>query len=185
MKLNRNTTGLLFLGIETVLFGLVYFFLVFEEMISIFAVLSAMVLLSIAINRFASLNRIVQEGFSHWKIPCIAYGILFVLGMPFLLRDKPYHIFILFNAGLFAVLGLGLNWQIGSTNIVNFASAASFAAGAYAAALLAVHTGLSFWILLPSLLIFSLADLNCAKRDLTRQKIKMWTLGPFVSSLLS
>jgi branched-chain amino acid transport system permease protein len=149
MKLNRNTTGLLFLGIETVLFGLVYFFLVFEDMISIFAVLSAMVLLSIAINRFASLNRIVREGFSHWKIPCIVYGILFVLGMPFLLKDKPYHIFILFNAGLFAVLGLGLNWQIGSTNIVNFASAASFAAGAYAAALLAVHTGLSFWILLP------------------------------------
>lgn len=149
MKLNRNTTGLLFLGIETVLFGLVYFFLVFEDMISIFAVLSAMVLLSIAINRVASLNRIVKEGFSHWKIPCIVYGILFVLGMPFLLKDKPYHIFILFNAGLFAVLGLGLNWQIGSTNIVNFASAASFAAGAYAAALIAVHAGLSFWILLP------------------------------------
>jgi branched-chain amino acid transport system permease protein len=118
-------------------------------MISIFAVLSAMVLLSLAINRFASLNRIVKEGYSHWKIPCIAYGILFVLGMPFLLKDKPYHIFILFNTGLFAVLGLGLNWQIGSTNIVNFASAASFAAGAYAAALLAVHAGLSFWILLP------------------------------------
>ncbi len=149
MKLNRNTTGLLFLGIETVLFGLIYFFLVFEDMISIFAVLSAMVLLSLAINRFASLNRIVKEGYSHWKIPCIAYGILFVLGMPFLLKDKPYHIFILFNTGLFAVLGLGLNWQIGSTNIVNFASAASFAAGAYAAALLAVHAGLSFWILLP------------------------------------
>ena len=149
MKLNRNTTGLLFLGMETVLFGLIYFFLVLEDMISIFAVLSAMVLLSLAINRFASLNRIVKEGYSHWKIPCIAYGILFVLGMPFLLKDKPYHIFILFNTGLFAVLGLGLNWQIGSTNIVNFASAASFAAGAYAAALLAVHAGLSFWILLP------------------------------------
>ena len=149
MKLNRNTTGLLFLGIETASFGLVYFFLVFEDMISIFAVLSSMVLLSIAIHRFASLNRIVKEGFAHWKIPCLAYGILFVLGMPFLLKDKPYLIFILFNTGLFAVLGLGLNWQIGSINIVNFASAASFGAGAYAAALLAVHTGLSFWILLP------------------------------------
>ena len=149
MKWNRNTSGLLFLGIETILFGLAYFFLVFEDMILIFAVLSVMVLLSIAIHRVASLNRIVKEGFSHWKIPCLAYGILFVLGMPFLLKDKPYLIFILFNAGVFAILGLGLNWQIGSTNIVNFASAASFAAGAYAAALLAVHAGLSFWILVP------------------------------------
>jgi len=142
-------TGLLVLGIETVLFGLVYFFLVFEDIIPIFAVLAAMVLLSIAINRVASLNRVVKEGFSHSKIPCIVYGILFVLAMPFLLKDKPYHIFILFNTGLFAVLGLGLNWQIGSTNIVNFASAASFAAGAYTSALLAVHAGLSFWVLLP------------------------------------
>ncbi len=149
MKLSRNMTGLLFLGIETVLFGLVYFFLIFEEMISIFAILSALVLVSIAINRSAFLNRIMKEGFSSWKIPCIVYGVLFVLVMPILLKDRPYHIFILFNTGLFAVLGLGLNWQIGSTNIVNFASAASFAAGAYAAALLAVHTGLSFWILLP------------------------------------
>jgi hypothetical protein len=75
-------TGLLFLGIETALFGLVYFFLVFEDMISIFAVLAAVVLLSIAINRIPSLNRVVKEGFSHLKIPCIVYGILFVLAMP-------------------------------------------------------------------------------------------------------
>ena len=149
MKLNRNITSLLFLAIETALFGLVYFFLVFEDMISIFAVLAAMVLLSIAINRIPSLNRVVKEGFAHSKIPCIVYGILFVFAMPILFKDKPYHIFILFNTGLFAVLGLGLNWQIGSTNIVNFASAASFAAGAYASALLAIHAGLSFWILLP------------------------------------
>jgi ABC-type branched-subunit amino acid transport system permease subunit len=149
MKWTRNTAGLLFLGIETVLFCLVYLFLVFEDMFSIFAVLSALVLLSVAINRFVFLSRIVKEGFSSWRIPSIVYGILFVLGMPVLLKDKPYQFFILFNTGLFAVLGLGLNWQIGSTNIVNFASAASFAAGAYTAALLAVHTGLSFWILLP------------------------------------
>ena len=106
MKWNRNTAGLLFLGIETVLFCLVYFFLVFENMFSIFAVLSALVLLSVAINRFAFLSRIVKDGFSSWRIPSIVYGILFVLGMPVLLKDKPYQIFILFNTGLFAVLGL-------------------------------------------------------------------------------
>lgn len=149
MKLDRHSAGVLAFGIETVLLGLVYGFLVFEDMVSIFATLSAMVLLSIAVSRFPSLNQTVKEGFSHWKIPCLVFGVLFVLAMPVLLKDKPYHIFILFNTGLFAVLGLGLNWQIGSTNIVNFASAASFAAGAYASALLAVHAGLSFWILLP------------------------------------
>lgn len=65
------------------------------------------------------------------------------------LEKNPYQIYILFYAGVFALLALGLNWQIGGTNIVNFATGASFATGAYSAALLAKHLGLSFWILLP------------------------------------
>jgi branched-chain amino acid transport system permease protein len=49
-------------------------------------------------------------------------------------------------AGLYAILALGLNFQLGSTNVVNFATAASYGIGAYTSALLAVHYNVPFWI---------------------------------------
>jgi branched-chain amino acid transport system permease protein len=107
------------------------------------------ILLSILINKIDQLNSFLRRSFSKYKKPAILYGAIFVVGLPLLLRNYPYQIFIIFNAGLFALLALGLNWQIGSTNIVNFATGASFATGAYTSALLAKHTGLPFWVLLP------------------------------------
>ena len=141
--------GLLFLAIETLFFLLVFLFLIFEKTVPIFAVLTAIVLLSVLMGKYEALNRFLRKGFSSYKTSAIIYGILFIVALPLLLKSRPYHIFILFNTGLFALLALGLNWQIGSTNIVNFATGASFATGAYTAALLAVHLGWSFWILLP------------------------------------
>jgi branched-chain amino acid transport system permease protein len=138
-----------FIATETLFFVLVYLFLVFEKTHSILGILTAIILLSILINKIGRLSSFLREGFSKYKKPAILYGMIYILGLPVLLRDHPYQIFIIFNAGLFALLALGLNWQIGSTNIVNFATGASFATGAYTSSLLAVHTGLSFWILLP------------------------------------
>jgi len=149
MKENHAVVGIVFLGLETVFFGLIYFFLVLEKTGPIFCILAAIVALSLGITRSCFLQRTVREGLSFLKIPAILYGVFFILVLPVLLKDRPYHVYILFNAGLFALLGLGLNWQIGSTNIVNFATGASFATGAYTAALLTVHLGWSFWFLLP------------------------------------
>jgi branched-chain amino acid transport system permease protein len=149
MRLKHAIEGILFLAIETLFFLLVFLFLIFEKTLPIFGVLAAIVLLSVLMSKYEALNRFLREGFSTYKTPAILYGILFILVLPLLLKGRPYHIFILFNTGLFALLALGLNWQIGSTNIVNFATGASFATGAYTAALLAVHLGWSFWILLP------------------------------------
>jgi len=46
------------------------------------------------------------------------------------------------------MLATGLNYQLGSTNIVNLATAASYGVGAYTSALLSVHTGISFWLVI-------------------------------------
>lgn len=137
------------IGIETLLFAFVFLFLIFEKIHSILGILGGIILVSILINKVDRLNSFLRKCFSEHKKLAILYGIIFVLALPVFLKDKPYHIYILFNTGLFALLGLGLNWQIGSTNIVNFATGASFATGAYTSALLAVHMGWSFWILLP------------------------------------
>ena len=141
--------GILFSAIETLFFLLVFLFLIFEKILPMLGVLCVLVLLTVLINRYEVLSRFLRKGFSIHRTSAVVYGIFLIVVLPVLLKERPYHIFILFNTGLFALLALGLNWQIGSTNIVNFASGASFATGAYTAALLAVHLGWSFWLLLP------------------------------------
>jgi ABC-type branched-subunit amino acid transport system permease subunit len=71
---------------------------------------------------------------------------LMVLTLPFVFQASPYLIHICVMAGLYAILALGLNFQLGSTNVVNFATAASYGIGAYTSALLAVHFHVPFWI---------------------------------------
>jgi ABC-type branched-subunit amino acid transport system permease subunit len=57
---------------------------------------------------------------------------------------------LLIIAQLYAVLALALNFQLGSANIPNFATGASYGIGAYVSALLAIHFGVSFWLTLPA-----------------------------------
>ncbi len=148
MKEKGFVPGLALFGVETLFLALIFLFLIMEKTVPIVGILAGIISLSLIINR-PGFRRILEVGFTRHKIGAILYGVFFVLALPVFLKNNPYQIFILFNALLFAILGLGLNWQIGSTNIVNFATGASFATGAYTAALLAVHTGLSFWLLLP------------------------------------
>jgi hypothetical protein len=48
---------------------------------------------------------------------------------PICLSEKPLSHSHLLTAGLYAILALGLNFQLGSTNVVNLATAASYGIG--------------------------------------------------------
>jgi branched-chain amino acid transport system permease protein len=72
-----------------------------------------------------------------------------VLGFPFVVGSNTYVLHLLIVAQLYAVLALALNFQLGSANIPNFATGASYGIGAYVSALLAINFGLSFWLTLP------------------------------------
>jgi branched-chain amino acid transport system permease protein len=50
---------------------------------------------------------------------------------------------------IYSVLGIALNFQLGSANIPNFASGATYGIGAYCSALLALNWGWNFWLTLP------------------------------------
>jgi branched-chain amino acid transport system permease protein len=52
-------------------------------------------------------------------------------------------------AGIYALVALGLQLNVGFTGIVNFGAAGFMAVGAYTMAILVVKTGLSFWLSLP------------------------------------
>jgi branched-chain amino acid transport system permease protein len=52
-------------------------------------------------------------------------------------------------AGIYALVALGLQLNVGYTGISNFGAAAFMAVGAYAAGILVVKAGLSFWLAFP------------------------------------
>lgn len=148
--MKRGLAGLLLLlFLESLFFALVLVFLVVEEIIPILAVILGTVVISFVIVKHERLNTFLQDLFIHYKKTAVAWGLVFVLGLPFILHDSPYLIHLLFLSGLFAVLAIGLDFQVGSTHLVNFATAADYGVGAYTAALLAVNFGWSFWIILP------------------------------------
>jgi len=99
-------------------------------------------------DRFETLQNYVASPFSHEKLFAMILGLVFLVCLPVFFRDTPYLIHLCLTAGIYVMLATGLNFQLGSTNIVNLATAASYGVGAYASALLTVHTGLSFWIVI-------------------------------------
>jgi branched-chain amino acid transport system permease protein len=53
-------------------------------------------------------------------------------------------------AGIYCLLALGLQLNVGFTGIINFGSAGFMAIGGYSMAILVVNAGFSFWLALPS-----------------------------------
>jgi len=142
-------SALWLLAVITLAYGLVIFFLVVEETYTILVTLMVILFLGYFVRRVESLRRWLQSLVEAHKKLAIGWILFLLILLPILLGSNPYVIHIVFSAGLYAILALGLNFQLGSTNVVNFATAASYGIGAYTSALLAVHLGWSFWIVLP------------------------------------
>lgn len=79
----------------------------------------------------------------------LTLGIVVVLLFPLFMGGSSYALHLLIIAQLYSVLALALNFQLGSANIPNFATGASYGIGAYTSALLAINFGISFWLTLP------------------------------------
>ncbi|WP_347309913.1 branched-chain amino acid ABC transporter permease [Defluviimonas sp. SAOS-178_SWC] len=83
------------------------------------------------------------------RAAALGLGLAIVLVYPFMMQGSSYALHLLVVAQLYAVLALALNFQLGSANIPNFATGASYGIGAYTSALLAINFGVSFWLTLP------------------------------------
>ena len=81
--------------------------------------------------------------------------ILLTLIIPFFFLENIYVVHVLTLALIFAIAVLGLNFQIGSAGMVNFAQGTLMGIGAYTSALLCTHFGVSFWIGLLAAIIVS------------------------------
>jgi branched-chain amino acid transport system permease protein len=60
-------------------------------------------------------------------------------------------------AGIYALVALGLQLNVGFTGIVNFGQAAFMAVGAYSMAILVVKAEMSFWLALPLAVLITIA----------------------------
>ena len=64
---------------------------------------------------------------------------------------------VLVIAGIYAVVTLGLQLNVGYTGIVNFGQAGFMAVGGYSMAILVLEAGFSFWLALPAAVLITMA----------------------------
>ncbi|MBI3011383.1 MAG: branched-chain amino acid ABC transporter permease, partial [Candidatus Omnitrophica bacterium] len=96
----------------------------------------------------AVLNRRIVR----WSI-----GVLVALTLP-ILNPNPYHLDVLTNALLYALLALGLNLIVGLAGLLHLGYAAFFAIGAYTYGLLNLHWHWPFWMgLIPAAIVAGLS----------------------------
>ncbi len=90
-------------------------------------------------------HRLLQN--EKFKIPFLAAIGIFALVYPFVF--SMYQTSIVISALVYVMLGLGLNIVVGLAGLLDLGYVAFYAVGAYSYALLNLHFGLSFWVVLP------------------------------------
>ncbi len=96
------------------------------------------------------IEKSIVSAFANQRILALVLGFVVIVAYPFFMQGSSYAIHLLIISLLYAVLALALNFQLGSANIPNFATGASYGIGAYTSALLAINFGISFWLTLPA-----------------------------------
>ena len=76
--------------------------------------------------------------------------VLYPVISPLIIRQSTYWLLIMIQTGLYLIAALGLNIQLGSTGMMNLASAAFYGVGAYTAGLLSLRLGLPAIFTLPA-----------------------------------
>ena len=132
--------------------GIVLFMSVENLIISIL-IMAVIVAIIIFTSRNNSIRDILQTSFKKQRSGLTALSALLVLALPFLFLKNHYVIHIFTLSLIYIVATLGLNFQVGSANMVNFAQGAFFGIGAYTSALITVNLGLSFWIGFPAAIL--------------------------------
>jgi ABC-type branched-subunit amino acid transport system permease subunit len=125
-------------------------FLLAEDWRLVVALLAIFAAVLVAFERRPNLEGAIASAFRTHHRFAILFGVALVVLFPFALEKNTYALHLCVVAQLYAVLALALNFQLGSANIPNFATGASYGIGAYASALLALNFDVSFWIALPA-----------------------------------
>ncbi|GAB4532690.1 MAG: high-affinity branched-chain amino acid ABC transporter permease LivM [Anaerolineae bacterium] len=134
------------LGIEIIVYALFLALILVPGGVIMIIELILLVAAGFYLRRNPALGARIRELFRANITAAWIGGIVLVLLIPFFVASSPYWLFTIIIAGLFLTACLGLNLQLGSTGMVNLASAAFYAVGAYTAGLLALRLGWPAWL---------------------------------------
>ncbi|MBW2059126.1 MAG: branched-chain amino acid ABC transporter permease [Deltaproteobacteria bacterium] len=147
-KYGRIQEAVLVLLAELFAFSVFVLFLRVEHVVGTIVVILAIGGCWYLFDRSERVQDYLTTAFRHQRGFSVIIAVVLLVALPVVLRDDPYLIHICLTAGIYVMLATGLNYQLGSTNIVNLATAASYGVGAYTSALLSVHTGAGFWLVI-------------------------------------
>lgn len=142
------------IGIEVVIFFLV---LIFFQVESPWVLVAALALTAGAIAGFRIFKKqatYLKElfGSNHGAVltVLIVLILLYPILSPLVIRQSTYWLLIMIQTGIYMVVALGLNIQLGSTGMMNLGTAAFYGIGAYTAGLLSLRLGMPAFITLPA-----------------------------------
>lgn len=138
------STPLAVIAVNLILAVFVYYVLVSEYLLSISLMVIFTVILLI-LDRYKIINMIFDSYIGH-KAVAIITGLPLLILLPFSLGNQNYVAHIACLACCYAIGCLGLNYQMGSIRMTNFAPGAFMGIGAYSVGVATVRMGGSPWI---------------------------------------
>lgn len=96
-------------------------------------------------KKTSAIRRLLAE--KRFFVPAMVLLTIATLAFPY--SFSMYQTSIMISALIYVMLGLGLNIVIGLAGLLDLGYVAFFAVGAYAYALLNLHFGMTFWMVLP------------------------------------
>jgi branched-chain amino acid transport system permease protein len=127
-----------------VIAALVHAILIAEFAVSL-GLMVAIVIVMLLLDRYGIINALF-EAYTAQKKAAIISGIFLVVAIPLSLTNNNYIGHIATMAVIYSIACLGLNFQMGSTDMTNFAPAAFMGIGAYSVAICTTMFKTSPWV---------------------------------------
>lgn len=128
-----------------VVIWLAVFFTLYLDYTLSLPLLAVIVIAILALEKNGMLDRAYTVCIQERKVFLLAI-LLGAVCLPLALSGKPYALHIGVLVCVYAILALGLNFQMGSADMVNFAPAAFFGIGAYTTGVVTMKLGISPWL---------------------------------------
>jgi len=154
MKRTFDYIGILKIAaVQVVIFFLVMIFFNIESVWTLIVGLAVVVALVVLSKAYKQQSASIIEFFTANKPTVLTVLIvllfLYPLISPLMIRQNTYWLLVLIQTGIYMILALGLNIQLGSTGVLNLAVAAFYGIGGYTAGLLSLRLGVPSIITLP------------------------------------
>lgn len=144
MKKDFTSSPLFVVLCNIVIAALAYMILAMDFVMSL-ALIVIVVVALLLLDKKGIINKLFEVYTANKKFAVIS-GVVLVVLLPICIANQNYVAHIATMAVIYAIACLGLNFQMGSTDMTNFAPAAFMGIGAYSVAICTTKLALSPWI---------------------------------------